>query len=390
MHPETKRHISKSSGLLLGLLLLLLITPALANAETTPQTNDLQGLELVSQTEVLRQWESLYQPAELSDLVKDFHFDPPVPGIVSDVPSCWYELAEELIYDGLKRAWVEEVFVRLGNCYTDKPMKTKLTELYRIEYAKRKKAKDEAEEKSVTPKPKYYRNVLTERNTGRAMSFLKEHEHIFKSAEEKYGVPKEIAVSLLLVETDLGSYLGKEKALTNLASMSTSKNSEQFYTHLPTVEGDEEKEAWMKNILDKRSNWAYGELKALLEYAYQNQIDPLELSGSIYGAIGYCQFMPSNIRKFGVDGDNDGVIDLFNPADAIPSLSNYLAKFGWTDILDEDGQRKVLLEYNRSIAYANTIIMMAANLQTKAEEELAAQAAEKTVNSSNSIDDSGA
>ena len=282
-----------------------------------------------------------------------------------EIAECWRDLSVSLAGDGLDRVWVEDVFARMGNCYTDKPMKTKLSELYKIKFEKRKPAKEDAEKNKQALKKRYYRKVVTEQNAKKAEAFLDEHMEIFRRVEESSGVPKEIAVSLLLVETGLGSYMGKGSALTNLASMAASKNSAQFYAHLPTVKGDKEKEEWMRTILEKRSEWAYGELKALLEYSYANRIDPLTLSGSIYGAVGYCQFMPSNIMKFGVDANNDGVIDLFDPGDAIASLSNYLKESGWKKGLDEDGKRKVLLEYNRSIAYANTIIMMADKLQAR-------------------------
>ena len=282
-----------------------------------------------------------------------------------EIAECWRDLSVSLAGDGLDRVWVEDVFARMGNCYTDKPMKTKLSELYKIKFEKRKPAKEDAEKNKQALKNRYYRNVVTEQNAKKAEAFLDEHMEIFRRVEESSGVPKEIAVSLLLVETGLGSNMGKGRALTNLASMAASKNSAQFYAHLPTVKGDKEKEEWMRTILEKRSEWAYGELKALLEYSYTNRIDPLTLSGSIYGAVGYCQFMPSNIMKFGVDANNDGVIDLFDPGDAIASLSNYLKEAGWKKGLDEDGKRKVLLEYNRSIAYANTIIMMADKLKAR-------------------------
>lgn len=273
------------------------------------------------------------------------------------VPDCWQELSEKLIIDGLERDWVEEVFKRLGNGYTDVPMKTKLKELYKLKFGKKKTTKPARENKT-----NYYRHVVTEKNVRRAMIFLHEHEEFFLKAEATYGVPKEVALSLILVETDLGSYLGRHSALLNLASMATSNRKETFYPHLPAFSGDLVKENWLQSVLDKRSKWAYNELKALLTYTYSNGFDPLELSGSIYGAIGYCQFMPSNIILFGVDGNNDGTINLFDPADAIFSLSNYLAVHGWPNSPDEAAQRKALLAYNRSTAYANTILMMAKEL----------------------------
>lgn len=357
-------------------VLPFLLLPQIVNADTDE--------------DVISQWDKVYRSEELLDFLKEFSLELEVPESnsdipESDIPESWGELTEELMDDGLNQAWIEDVFVRLGSSYTTAPMKTKLTELYRIDFGKKKKAKDEVKEKESISKKRHYKKVLTKYNANRAMLFLEEHDTFFSKSEESYGVSKEIAVSLLLVETDLGSYMGRQKALGNLASMAASRTPDEFYSYLPSVKGDEKKEEWIQSVLDKRSAWAYQELKALLEYTYANQIDPLELSGSIYGAIGYCQFMPSNILRFGVDGNNDGKIDLFDTADAIPSLSNYLKEHGWKDGLPENEQRKVLLTYNRSIPYANTIMMMAEALEERA--ELANEEEEiDTVDSTNSTD----
>jgi membrane-bound lytic murein transglycosylase B len=73
------------------------------------------------------------------------------------------------------------------------------------------------------------------------------------------------------------------------------------------------------------------ELEQILLYARENNIDPLSVSGSFAGAIGYPQFMPSSIRRFAVDFDGDGRIDLRNsPADAIGSVASFLSQHGWT------------------------------------------------------------
>lgn len=57
----------------------------------------------------------------------------------------------------------------------------------------------------------------------------------------------------------------------------------------------------------------------------RDNVPPSHLPGSIYGAVGLCQFMPSNIAVYGADGNGDGRVDLFDTSDAIASLANYLA-----------------------------------------------------------------
>ena len=83
------------------------------------------------------------------------------------------------------------------------------------------------------------------------------------------------------------------------------------------------------------------------------------MPGSIYGAIGMCQFMPSNLPRYAADGDSDGIINIFEAPDAIASLSRYLKENGWKRDMTQQAQTKVLFRYNKSTTYANTILALA-------------------------------
>ncbi|MBR6625443.1 MAG: lytic murein transglycosylase, partial [Mailhella sp.] len=120
---------------------------------------------------------------------------------------------------------------------------------------------------------------------------------------------------------------------------------------------------WVDEKAEEKSEWAYRELKALLEYCWSNGIDPRTVPGSVYGALGMCQFMPSNIARFAEDGSGDGVIDLFSAPDAIMSLSRYLSLNGWKRGLSLEGQTKVLMSYNRMLKYARTILALAKTIE---------------------------
>ena len=69
-------------------------------------------------------------------------------------------------------------------------------------------------------------------------------------------------------------------------------------------------------------------MKYLLKYSRATGVDPLTVPGSIYGAIGLCQFMPSNVSLYGIDGDGSGSIDLFTTPDALDSIGELRAQFG--------------------------------------------------------------
>lgn len=81
---------------------------------------------------------------------------------------------------------------------------------------------------------------------------------------------------------------------------------------------------------ERRAEYFKDELAALIAWSYKDGVPTSSIVGSYAGAVGYPQFMPSNIPKFGVDYDGNGHIDLRNSAvDAIGSIANYLAQHGW-------------------------------------------------------------
>jgi len=204
-----------------------------------------------------------------------------------------------------------------------------------------------------------YPKVVTPENAAECRDFIAQHEAAFARAETLYQVPRSIAAALLFVETRLGRSLGKQNALYTLASMAASRDPGQLGLWLEKLDLSESRLDWIGETMRKRSDWAYKELVALLAYVRANNIDPLTVPGSIYGAMGICQFMPSNIPLFAVDGNGDGVIDLFQIDDAVASLSNYLVQNGWKPNADRKTQFEALKRYNRLNIYANTILCLA-------------------------------
>ena len=88
----------------------------------------------------------------------------------------------------------------------------------------------------------------------------------------------------------------------------------------------------------------YPEVKATFDVAVRLQTDPLEIRGSGSGAFGIPQFLPRSYLWFGVDGDRDGRVSLYDPEDAIPSCARYLQHYGWSPEMSRDGQRRVICE----------------------------------------------
>ena len=170
--------------------------------------------------------------------------------------------------------------------------------------------------------------------------------------------------AILLVESNLGGMSGRQKVFNILATMAALEdraNRESFWATMPTEKRISRQKFNAK--ADRKSQWAYRELKALLKYVSREDLDPLALRGSYAGAMGYCQFMPSNALKLGVDGNGDGRVDLYAHADAIASVGNYLKHHGWRPELSRKKRYRVILKYNYSKPYANTVLKIADKLK---------------------------
>jgi membrane-bound lytic murein transglycosylase B len=238
-------------------------------------------------------------------------------------------------------------------------MGRKVREIYRVKFMR------PPPEPGAPPRPpsreKVYPGVVTEANARRCRDFLAANPQYFARALQLHGIPPEILVSLLFVETRLGTAIGGgNNALHTLASMAVSRKPEQIPAWLAQLpEEHAQRLDWIEDLMQKRSEWAYKEVKALVAYVRKYRLDMAAIPGSYYGAIGYGQFMPTNIEPYGVDGDGDGVIDLFNMADAIASVANYLARHGWKPGLNREARHKVLRTYNHVDIYPNTILALA-------------------------------
>jgi membrane-bound lytic murein transglycosylase B len=205
-----------------------------------------------------------------------------------------------------------------------------------------------------------YDQFLSEKNIERARNYLNAHESAFSEAERGFGVDRQVIAAIILVETKLGSYLGDRAVLNTLSTMAALGDAamrEYFWSRLSEDRRLSRKE--FEDKADRKSDWAYKELKAFLTYAGREKMDPLAATGSYAGAVGICQFMPSNILAYGQDGNGDGRIDLFDHADAIASIARYLKNYGWRPGIEKEAAYKVVWAYNRSSYYVNTVLKVA-------------------------------
>jgi membrane-bound lytic murein transglycosylase B len=151
---------------------------------------------------------------------------------------------------------------------------------------------------------RYRARFLTPEMISAGSSFWSQHAEALARAESEYGVPSEVIIGILGVETAFGRNTGSFRVIDALASIA--------------FDGE------------RRQDYFRDELKELLLLARDSGIDPLVIKGSYAGAVGLPQFMPSSYRRYAVDFDGDGAIDLLgSPADAIGSIASYIKAFGW-------------------------------------------------------------
>lgn len=203
-----------------------------------------------------------------------------------------------------------------------------------------------------------YDQFLSDAALRRARDYMQAQQPWFDAARSTYNVEKEIIAAVLLVETRFGAYLGSRPTLNTLSSLAVLSDPDMRETFWQTIAETTNfnREAYAERA-QKKADWAYGELKALLTYMEREKIDdPVTLRGSFAGAMGIPQFMPSNILKLGVDGDKDGRVDLFTHPDAILSVASFLSHYGWKPDIDSQTAYQILLNYNYSRPYAETIL----------------------------------
>ena len=136
----------------------------------------------------------------------------------------------------------------------------------------------------------------------KGLNFYLQETYLINNVEKKFNIEKELLLALMGIETNYGKYVGKMDILSSLATLSFDKRRSEFFTN---------------------------ELLILLKLIDTNLIDYKTLYGSWAGAFGFFQFMPSTIKNYAIDFNNDNFIDLKSPKDSYASAANYLNKMGW-------------------------------------------------------------
>lgn len=150
----------------------------------------------------------------------------------------------------------------------------------------------------------YRERFVNEARIGEGVAFWRRHAEPLARAAEAHGVPEEIIVAIIGVETLYGRNAGSFRVIDALATLAF--------------------------LYPPRAVYFRSELEQYLLFAREAGLDVFSVRGSYAGAIGIPQFMPGSYRRFAVDFDGDGTVDLrASPADAVGSVANFLKEHGW-------------------------------------------------------------
>ena len=157
--------------------------------------------------------------------------------------------------------------------------------------------------------PEFYEDTktyITKRTSKKkiktGIDFYEKNSDLIDEVEKKFNIEKELLLSLMGIETNYGTYVGKMDIISSLSTLSFDQRRSEFFTN---------------------------ELLIILKLIDKKQIDHETLFGSWAGAFGFFQFMPSTIKNHAIDYNMDDYIDLKNPEDAYASAANYLNNMGW-------------------------------------------------------------
>ncbi len=157
---------------------------------------------------------------------------------------------------------------------------------------------------TLKPWPEYRANFINPERIEGGLKFWLKHARILQRAEKQFGVPQECIIAIIGVETLYGKNMGRFRTLDALTTLAFD--------------------------YPRREDFFRAELEQYLLLAREQDFNLLEIQSSYAGALGIPQFMPSNFRKYALDYNGNGKVDILRePEDAIGSVANYFKHYGW-------------------------------------------------------------
>jgi membrane-bound lytic murein transglycosylase B len=187
------------------------------------------------------------------------------------------------------------------------------------------------------------------------------HAGAFAAAEAREGVPASVVAAIVHVESSCGRATGGQSVLHRLARLAMANEPANLAANIRRHAGTPPDPAIAEQVRARAQyldDTFYPEVRGLFTMAEELKLDPLTVRGSAAGAFGFPQFLPTSYLRYGVDGNGDGRVSLFDMDDAAASCARFLAANGWRPGLTLAEERRVLWQYNRSDAYIDTILAL--------------------------------
>lgn len=182
-------------------------------------------------------------------------------------------------------------------------------------------------EKKIETLDHYKRVVGFEAKKNAIAGFYSKYHQELKNAEAEYGIPKEVIIGILGIESDFGKNAGKYNPFNVYVSM---------------------------YVEDYRTKWTLAQLEELFEFAETRKVDIMDMKSSYAGAMGFAQFIPTSLNRFWVG------TELYQMSNNINSVANYLAHFK-----DVTGSvEKAVYRYNPSSLYQGAVLALAEEART--------------------------
>jgi membrane-bound lytic murein transglycosylase B len=210
-----------------------------------------------------------------------------------------------------------------------------------------------------------YKTFLTDSKLRLACDFIAAHQMALSSAAQQFRIPQEAMAAILLVETQYGKILGTARVINRLSRVASVRapdileyNVKKLLREDPTATREQvyARAQYLEDTF-------YPEVLALFTMNRSRHLEILNLTGSTAGAYGIPQFLPTSALKFGIDGNKNGRISLFEIEDALYSAAHFLSHYGWTTQATEAERRQAIWNYNRSTPYIDTVISIADTLK---------------------------
>jgi peptidoglycan lytic transglycosylase B len=260
----------------------------------------------------------------------------------------WSYLIEKLVADGVERGRVTDAF-----------RDPRVAPFTGLEFS------------PTTPRESrhLYRRFLRRSNLAAAHRCRVQYADAFEAAERTHGVSADIVAAILYIESGCGRNTGSSMVLYRLARLAMANEPDNVQSNIERYTDaagyvDPQTATRIRARARHLEDTFYPEVLALFAVADRMGVDPRDIRGSSSGAFGAPQFLPTSYLAHGVDGNGDGRVSLYDPDDAVASCARYFADHGWRPGLSTKERRATIWEYNHSTAYVDTVLALAARINS--------------------------